>query len=303
MTQPRDALASGSESMAPRARERRVRPPRPFAGINTLELEITGSGQLADVDQQFAPAAYSAMASEDWRVVIIDAARLGIRRVRLIGGEPTAHPQWRDFAELALSRGLRVEVCSRLFHVKQDWWALLTRTGVTLATGYHSDDPDEHDTITGRPGSHARTRTNIREAVTRGVTVRAGIVHVLDGQRITEARAELTAMGVADITTDRVRAIGRDSAPGRAPSLDELCGHCTRGLAAVLPDGDLVGCVLARNFPVGNVREQRLAELLAGREWAALSASIPPPFAQGRTPDDAACRPGQPACSVPGRAP
>ncbi|WP_187337470.1 MULTISPECIES: radical SAM/SPASM domain-containing protein [unclassified Streptomyces] len=242
-----------------------------------MELEITKAEQHGHVHGQMLSVPQGAMTSEDWRAVIIDAARLGITRVQLIGGEPTTHPQWRDFAELALSRGLRVEVYSHLFHVKQDWWALFTRTGVTLTTSYYSDDPDEHDSITGRNGSYVRTRTNIREAVTRGVTVRAGIVRVLDGQRVAEARAELTAMGVTDITTDRVRALGGGTPPGRTPSLDELCGHCTRGLAAILPDGDLVGCVLARNFPVGNVREHRLAELLAGREWAALSASIPAP--------------------------
>ncbi|MFJ4772769.1 hypothetical protein ACIP88_27340 [Streptomyces uncialis] len=74
-------------------------PVRPFAGI-TLGLEIAGSGQLSDINEQFAPIAHSTMTAEDWRAVIIDAARLGITRVQLIGGEPTAHPQWRDFASI-----------------------------------------------------------------------------------------------------------------------------------------------------------------------------------------------------------
>lgn len=195
------------------------------------------------------------MTPADWRAVITDAAALGIRTVQLIGGEPTVHPYWREFTELALSLGLRVEIYSNLFHVAPVWWEVFTREGVTLGTSYYSDDPAEHDEITGREGSHARTRRHIREAVDRGARVRAGIVDVLPGQRVAEARAELQAMGVRHINTDRVRAVGRAAPPGQAPTLDEMCGRCTRGRAAVLPNGDLAGCVLSRDFPAGNVRD------------------------------------------------
>ncbi|MCM2388711.1 radical SAM protein [Streptomyces albipurpureus] len=250
----------------------------PFAVITTLELEITGKCQLACshcLSESSPRASHGSMSPEDWRTVIRDAAVLGIRRLQLIGGEPTVHPYWQDFTELALSLGLGVEVYSNLFHVRDEWWDLLTRDGVTLATSYYSDDPAEHDKITGREGSYRRTRNNIREAVTRGVAVRAGIVDVLQGQRVTEARGELIGMGVTRINTDRVRTIGRASLPGQSPSLEEMCGKCTRGRAAVLPNGDLAGCVLSRDFPCGNVRERRLAELLRAEEWVALSARIP----------------------------
>lgn len=201
------------------------------------------------------------------------------------GGEPTVHPYWREFTELGLSLGLHVEVYSNLFYVAPDWWELFEREGVTLGTSYYSNDPDEHDKITGRRGSYARTRCNIREAVIRGITVRAGIVDVLPGQHVTEARAELESMGVKHINTDRVRAVGRAQLPGAAPTLDEMCGRCTRGRAAILPNGELAGCVLSRDFPAGNVRETRLAELLRGPKWAELAARIPAQRA-ACTPDD-----------------
>ncbi|MFE4374014.1 radical SAM protein [Streptomyces sp. NPDC056835] len=264
-------------------------PTRPLAGINSLELEITGKCQFACVhclSESSPQASHGEMTPADWRTVITDAAALGIRTVQLIGGEPTVHPNWQEFAGLALSLGLHVEVYSNLYKVHDEWWDLFTREGVTLGTSYYSDDPAEHDKITGRAGSYARTRCNIREAVTRGITVRAGIVDILPGQRITEARAELESMGVRHINTDRVRAVGRAALPGRAPAFDELCGRCTRGRAAILPNGDLAGCVLARDFPAGNVRETRLRDLLGGPVWTALSASIPQPVRNACTPDD-----------------
>ncbi|MGW6455044.1 radical SAM/SPASM domain-containing protein [Streptomyces sp. NPDC055078] len=275
-------------------------PARPFAGVSTLELEITGTCQLACshcLSESSPQVSHGAMTPADWRQVITDAAKLGIARVQLIGGEPTVHPQWCGFTEHALSLGLAVQVYSNLFNVAWSWWPLLERDGVTLATSYYSDDPREHDTITGKPGSYFRTRTNIEEAVRRGISLYVGIVDVLDGQRVAEARSELVGMGVTDIRTDRVRAIGRGASPGQSPTLKEMCGHCTRGRAAVLPTGELAGCVLSRDFPVGNVRERRLAELLGGKEWAALAESIPAPRAACSPNDTNDCNPAKtPAC-------
>ncbi|GAA3856171.1 hypothetical protein GCM10023084_07590 [Streptomyces lacrimifluminis] len=261
----------------------------PLAGIQSLELEITGKCQLTCthcLSESSPQATHGVMTPADWRAVILDAAALGIRTIQLIGGEPTVHPQWRTFADLALTLGLRVEIYSNLFYVREEWWDLFTREGVTLATSYYSDDPEEHDRITGRTGSYVRTRCNIREAINRGVTLRAGIVDILPGQRVTEARAELESMGVQRINTDRVRAVGRAALPGWKPTLDEMCGRCTRGRAAVLPNGDLAGCVLSRDFPAGNVRETRLTELFGGKAWAQLTASIPMPVRNACTPDD-----------------
>ncbi|MFF9070825.1 radical SAM protein [Streptomyces sp. NPDC014735] len=261
----------------------------PVSGIRSLELEITGKCQLACshcLSESSPQADQGSMTFADWHAVICDAAALGIRTIQIIGGEPTVHPRWRDLTEHALSLGRHVEVYSNLYKVREEWWELFTHPAVTLATSYYSDDPAEHDRITGRSGSYVRTRCNIREAVTRGVTVRAGIVDVLPGQRVAEARAELRSMGVSRITVDRARAVGRSLLPGQAPTLEEMCGRCTRGRAAVLPNGDLAGCVLSRDFPVGNVLERRLADLLDGEAWADLAARIPLPARNACPPDD-----------------
>ncbi|MHB9860073.1 radical SAM protein [Streptomyces sp. YIM S03343] len=252
--------------------------PSPTFAIQSLELEITGTCQLTCthcLSESSPQATHGTMTPAEWRTVITDAAGLGIRTIQLIGGEPTVHPHWREFTELGLSLGLHVEVYSNLYHVRPEWWDLFTREGVTLGTSYYSNDPAEHDKITGREGSYARTRCHIREAVNRGVTIRAGIVDILPGQRVAEARTELESMGVKHINTDRVRAVGRAALPGTTPTLGEMCGRCTRGRAAILPNGDLAGCVLSRDFPAGNVRETRLAELLRGKAWGELS-EVPP---------------------------
>ncbi|MFE1956724.1 radical SAM protein [Streptomyces sp. NPDC059479] len=275
-------------------------PSRKTVPLDILELEVTGGCQLTCthcLSSSSPQGTHGAMTPANWESVVTDAAALGIPTVQLIGGEPTMYPQWIPLTQLALTLGLKVEIYSNLYHVRPQWWDVFTQDGVSLGTSYYSDVPDEHDKITGKAGSYLRTRFNIEHAVSLGISIRAGIVEVLVGQRVAEARAELLEMGVTRINTDRARAVGRASIPGQSPTLDEMCGRCTRGRAAVLPNGDLAGCVLSRNFPAGNVREQRLADLLSGPAWADLSARIPLPARGACGPDDSdACDPSNNAC-------
>lgn len=167
--------------------------------------------------------------------------------------------------------------------VRDSWWELFACPGVSLATSYYSDDPVEHDAITGRPGSHARTLASIRQAVSRGIPVRAGIIELTDGQRTSQARAELESIGVRRIRTDRVRRLGR--AASADPDVSELCGNCGRGIAAVLPSGDVCPCVMSRWLTAGNVRDTPLAAILSGPALAAATAVIPARSRRARRAD------------------
>ncbi len=120
------------------------------------------------------------------------------------------------------------------------------------------------------------------------IPVRAGIIAVRDGQRTAQARAELEAIGVTRIRTDRVRGLGRGA---------QLCGKCGRGIAAILPSGDVCPCVMSRWLIVGNVRRAPLADILSGPAMAAATAAIP---ARSGTP----CEPNDDSdtCGMPGAA-
>jgi len=264
----------------------------PTTAPRFVALEITGACQL-QCTQCFAASGptgtHGEMTADDWRRVISEAAALGVGEAQLIGGEPTTHPAWAELVDHSLSLGLQVEVYSNLFHIKPAWWRLFARDGVKLATSYYSDRAGEHDAITTRPGSYARTRENIAEAVRRGIPLRAGIVSVLPGQRVTEARRELEALDVTAIRTDRTRRLGRASLPGSGTDAAELCGRCGHGQAAVLPSGEVTPCVMSRWLTTGNVRERGLGAILGGEAWAAALRTIPP-RADGN-PCDPDCKP------------
>lgn len=126
-------------------------------------------------------------------------------------------------------------------------------------------------------------------AVRRGIPIRVGIIDCGDEQRVAEAEADLHSLGVTRISTDRVRGIGR-AAAGEA-AVDELCGHCGRGIAAVTADGTVRPCVMSRWMSAGGVREQPLAEILVSERMRELIESIPGAAANPCNPDKTGCKP------------
>ncbi|MFG7941171.1 radical SAM protein [Streptomyces cacaoi] len=262
----------------------------PVAGVISVELEITGTCNAACThcctnSSPQTPA--GRMTRQDWQHVIADVAELGVPAVQFIGGEPTLSPHLPLFIDQARDAGLTVEVYSNLTHIRPSLWNRLEHQGVCLATSYYSDDPAQHDTITRTRGGLPRIRANIAEAIARRIPLRAGVVEVIDGQRIEQATAELRRLGVTRIQVDRARKVGRaaDQAHTR-PTADELCGRCFRQRVSISPDGDVSGCILSRFMVAGNVREQRLADILHSDRWADLSAAVPLPRAEGCPPDD-----------------
>ena len=244
------------------------------------------------------------MQQDDWCRVIEQLAVLGVMTVQFIGGEPMLHQSLPTLVEHALGRGLRVEIFSNLAHVPAGMWPVLERDGVSLATSYYSDDPAEHASITGRP-SHARTRTNIAEAVRRGIPLRAGLIGLRATQRVDAARAELAALGVHRIGTDRLRQVGRGVRQS-GPTTKQLCGRCASGVIAVSPDGEVWPCVFSRWLAVGNVLECALGDILSAPTARRVRAELEADFAardlvtagQGQQPCDPQCGPScGPACN------
>uniref|UniRef100_UPI003F491B4C radical SAM/SPASM domain-containing protein n=1 Tax=Streptosporangium sp. CA-235898 TaxID=3240073 RepID=UPI003F491B4C len=274
------------------ALQHETRPTDP-SPLRFLWLEVTGRCQLtcSHCYADSSPAGTDGtMAPPDWAGVIDQAAALGVQLVQLIGGEPTLYRPLPDLIGRALTAGMEVEVYSNLVHVTPTLWEAFSRPGVRLATSFYTDDPVEHMRITGR-NTLPRTRLNIEEALARSIPLRVGMVHVNDGQRITEAKTLLADLGVTRIGTDRLRVLGRPSR-GVSGQTSELCGACGGGKAAIGADGSVWPCVMARWMRAGNVLEDPLAEIVNSPTWHRLVSTIPAPrMGEGCKPEDNMCNP------------
>ncbi|WP_237774761.1 radical SAM/SPASM domain-containing protein [Actinosynnema sp. ALI-1.44] len=264
-------------------------------------LEITGTCQLT-CTHCYADSGPSgttgAMTVQDWARVIDQAAGLGVGMVQFIGGEPTLHPGLPDLIARVLRHGIRVEVFTNLVHVSPRMWEVFAQPGVQLATSYYTDQAEQHEAITRGRGSYGRTKANIATAVRRSIPLRVGVIDVHDGQRIEQARDELTALGVrGEVRVDHLRGVGR-GAGRRRPDVDQLCGQCARDKVAVSPTGEVWPCVFSRWLPVGNVRRDTLADILTGASMAETTENLARRFAgRVRAACDPQCGPNcGPAC-------
>ncbi|SDI07678.1 Iron-sulfur cluster-binding domain-containing protein [Sinosporangium album] len=245
-----------------------------------LALELTGQCQLTCTHcyAMSGPAgSHGTMTGDDWCRLISHAAALGADRVQFIGGEPTMHPAFEKVLAHVTTTGMALEVFTNLYRVATPWWELFTRSGVSLAFSYYSDDPAEHARITRRPDSYRRTKANVVRAVELGIPVRAAIVEVVEGQRIEQAHDELHILGVTHIRVDYLRGIGRGTTG--ATEASQLCGRCGDRRLAVSPFGDVTPCVMSRWMITGNVHQCSLSGILAGQAWREVLTRIP---AQGR---------------------
>lgn len=188
------------------------------------------------------------------------------------------HPSLPGLIDHALNCGLAVEVFSHLAHVTPELWEVFARSGVSLATSYYSDDSAQHEAITKRRGSYADTKNNIAKAMELGISVRAGVIDLGGGQRAEQARAELVELGVPSIGYDRLRQVGQGVREEQA-SVEQLCGRCGDGVAAVSPDGAVWPCVFSRWLPIGNVLEAELATILASDEADRVRSELAEAFA------------------------
>lgn len=263
-----------------------------------LWLEITGRCQLRCVHcyaESGPDGTDGVMTRRDWVRVLDQATGLGVEMVQLIGGEPTLHPGLVGLIEHALHSGLQVEVFSNLVHVSDELWEVFSRPGVSLATSYYSDDPGRHAAVTTRP-SYGRTKANIVEAVRSGIPLRAGVIDLGDGQRAEAAQAELIDLGVLSVGYDRLRQVGRGVRDWQV-GVEQLCGHCGEGVAAVSSDGAVWPYVFARWLPVGNVLEQNLAEILGSPEACRVRAELAQAFAARTATQEGLPQACQPNCS------
>lgn len=217
------------------------------------------------------------LTTEAYEDLMGQAYELGCRRLQFIGGEPQLHPDLLRLLTRAKETGFEfVEVFSNLTRLPEDTLRFAAEAGIRFATSVYSDDPAVHNAITTVGSSHARTIGNLERLVAAGVGTRAAVIRIDQAPEAVErTKRFLHGLGVPSVRDAEVRAFGRGQALlDRPAELDGLCGHCWDGKLCVAPDGDAFACVMARRWPVGNVLQASLAEIVGGPSLAALRRTI-----------------------------
>ena len=267
--------------------------------LSFLWLEITGRCNLSCVHCYAESGPFGQadrLGTERWLSLLAEGADLGVQQVQFIGGEPTIHPNFSTLVAAASDLGLGVEVYSNLTHIRNGLWNLFEERQVKIATSFYSRHENAHDAVTQGRGSQARTLSNIRTAIERGLQLRVGIVDINRNQDVDGTVDSLRDIGVRHIRIDRTRGIGRAGTQDSKASAEELCGHCAKGRLAIDPAGWAYPCVFSRWLPAGNVGESRLEDIASSPTLAKIRADLTSVFHQRRLvtsggPEDEPCDP------------
>jgi MoaA/NifB/PqqE/SkfB family radical SAM enzyme len=241
-------------------------------GLDFLWLELTNRCNLQCIHCYTESSPYSGdsdvLTAADYVRLMHEAYDLGCRKLQFIGGEPQLNPDFHSLLVTAKEIGFDfIEVFTNLTHLSEATLSFAAVNGIHFATSVYSDTAEQHDAITKVRSSHARTVENIKQLSDQGIVTRAATI-VIDQDRasVDRTRQYLTSLGVSHVRSGKLREFGRgEDLLERPACLDGLCGHCWAGKLCISPDGAAFPCVVARQWPVGNVLEQSLAEIVAGR--------------------------------------
>ena len=241
--------------------------------LRFLWLELTNRCNLecvhcyADFGPQ--PERKDILKTDDYKRVIAEAASLGCRSIQFIGGEPTLNKALPDLIDDARSSNFDfVEVYTNGTNLPDFLLRCFKDNDVKVAVSLYADNPEVHDAITTRNGSHQRTVRNMRRMIDAGLDVRVGVISMdANKQHVDDAVSFARKLGIENVGVDHARGVGRgtDIAPGSL-GMQSLCGACWQGSACVAPDGSVSPCIMSKAWPVGSVVDTPLSEIVSGSQ-------------------------------------
>ena len=142
---------------------------------------------------------------------IREAKPLGLNTVKLTGGEPTIHPQFRELVALIRREGLRVVMESNGMLIDDDLAAFLREQRTDfISISLDGATPDTHDTMRGVKGSFERTVNGIRALVKVGYQPQ--VICSIHKGNIDEVPALLEmseALGCGSLKLNIIQRVGR----------------------------------------------------------------------------------------------
>jgi SynChlorMet cassette radical SAM/SPASM protein ScmF len=203
--------------LAPSQTTRKLNLPEGVPPLTSLYLYIAGCCNLACRHCWIAPT-FDPNGSTDQFVkleyvekAIQEAKPLGLRSVKLTGGEPTLHPQFRELVALISEKGLHIIVETNGILVDDDLAEYLKQQGVSfISVSVDGATAEVHDALRGVRGSYQDAREGIRALVRVGYPVQLiCTLHRGNAAQMAEVVALGESLGCGSVKFNHVQRAGR----------------------------------------------------------------------------------------------
>lgn len=221
-----------------------------------------------------------------WKKVIDEVEKLKVERIIVIGGEPCLHENVKEILEYLARKDLAVTLFTNAFYLEGELLNTIIQNKTDVKVSLYGHNADIHNKITGVKGSFEKLIRNIEILKENGVNVYVAITLMKENEdyynEMKKFVKELNVKGVKfDVIRDVIggnqcehfpekeyiiQSVYRKKANFfiRKKNFDELEHHntCWYGKLVVCENGDVLPCVFERNIKCGNVKENKLEEIL-----------------------------------------
>jgi len=114
------------------------------------------------------------MSIDLYRTILAKLGELGVVQVTLAGGEPTEHPQFREFVREACAAGFIVHLATHGEHIDDELVSYLKQCGVHQIQ-FNYQGSKYHDSIHGIAGSYRKQIVGMKLDLNAGIEVTANV--------------------------------------------------------------------------------------------------------------------------------
>lgn len=229
----------------------------------------------------------------EWKDTIQSLAENGCKQIQFIGGEPfryrgeTKTQTVLDLADFAKEQDFSlVEIFTNGTLISAEIVKRIKDLEVSVALSLYSSNAAIHDNITQTPGSYRKTLRAINMLREADVSLRAAIIVMKQNEDTIEQTLEMAQnLGLNVRVPDAVRPSGRAQETDIIPSVEMLIKYglitkpnfstdpvsfqrnhlyhsCLAGKVAITRDRQVIPCIFSRDNTLGNLRDQKLADVL-----------------------------------------
>lgn len=223
---------------------------------------------------------------DEWKDIIFQLVNLKIKRVILIGGEPTCYKGVEEIVDFCGKNNLNITYFTNATMLNDQLIDLFSKYNVQVKISIYGFDKTSHDSITTVSGSFDKTLNNIIKLRDKNIKTYASVIMMKENQDyLQNIISFLKKYSVIYTGYDVVRQVYGQNQNIHCPTnnkiiqnrfmskpnfkadktrfiMNHFANSCWYGKIAINEDGKVIPCVFHRDDIVGNARENTIVEII-----------------------------------------
>lgn len=222
----------------------------------------------------------------EWKSIINQLDDMKVGRIVVIGGEPCAHPDINEILLYVTSKINNVTLFTNGTLITSDLRKIIVDNKVKLKFSIYGHCADVHDSITNTSGSFDKLMKSVKYFKEQNIDIKLSVVIMKENEIYYQEIIQFLDDLKIPYKVDVIREVFGGSQSNHIPCDSKLiqnfkrtkplfpkitkkkfdsacyCNTCWNGKIVVTENGNILPCVFERNEVLGNVRNQKISEII-----------------------------------------